>query len=281
MGLGVIRNKIWYDLWENKGRTWRVVAIIAIGAFAIGAVLGGKEFISRDVAQTWQATNPATIGLMVEPALDETTLGALENFDEVDVAQGWFQDTTVQWRRTPTDPWQPATLVAVDDYGAQTIRQVTRDNGDWPRRKLMGVQRGRGLAAGDTVYLKFGDKEYAIGLNGVLYNAAHPSPMMVADPMFFTTPERLTQLTGETNRNLLLATIPNFSQTRVQVAADLLQHELEKQNFEVRPAMSAPGGFRTRTARPDQSTNQDALDSIFFILSIMAVSMLILGLFLV
>ena len=31
MGLGVIRYKIWYDLWENKGRTLRVVAIIAIG----------------------------------------------------------------------------------------------------------------------------------------------------------------------------------------------------------------------------------------------------------
>ena len=58
--MGVIRYKIWYDLWENKGRTWRVVAIIAIGAFAIGAILGGKEFINQDVASTWQVTtNPA------------------------------------------------------------------------------------------------------------------------------------------------------------------------------------------------------------------------------
>ena len=60
-----------------------------------------------------------------------------------------------------------------------------------------------------------------------------------------------------------------------------MQHDLEKQNIEVKPAMSAPGGFKTRTARPDQFTNQDALDSIFFILSTMAVAMLILGLFLV
>ena len=42
---GVIRYKIWYDLWENKARTLRVVAIIAIGAFAVGTILGGKEFI--------------------------------------------------------------------------------------------------------------------------------------------------------------------------------------------------------------------------------------------
>ena len=54
MNMGVIRYKIWHDLWENKGRTLRVVAIIAIGAFAVGAVLGGKEFILKDLARTWQ-----------------------------------------------------------------------------------------------------------------------------------------------------------------------------------------------------------------------------------
>lgn len=279
--MGVIRYKIWYDLWENKGRTWRVVAIIAIGAFAIGAILGGKEFINLDVASTWHATNPATIGLIVEPAVGNTVIESLENLKEVDVVEGWFQDTTVQWRRTPTDPWQPATLVALDDYEEQTIRLVTLDKGRWPQRKLMGVQRGFEVGAGDSFYLKIDDKIRQVEANGVLYNAAHPSAFLSAEPMFFTTSERFTQLTGEPNRSLILATIPDFSEVRVQAAADLLQQDLEKQNIEVKPAMSAPGGFKTRTARPDQFTNQDALDSIFFILSIMAVAMLILGLFLV
>lgn len=279
--MGVIRYKIWYDLWENKGRTWRVVAIIAIGAFAIGAILGGKEFIDQDVANTWRTTNPATIGLMVEPAVDETVIESLENLREVDVVEGWFQDTTVQWRRTPAESWQPATLVALDDYEAQTIRRVTLDNGAWPQRKLMGIQRGYGLGEGDTFYLKIDGKVQHVTLNSVLYNAAHPSAFLSSEPMFFTTGERFTQMTGEQNRSLILATIPNYSEARVQAAADLMQHDLEKQDIEVKPAMSAPGGFKTRTARPDQFTNQDALDSIFFILSTMAVAMLILGLFLV
>lgn len=279
--MGVIRYKIWYDLWENKGRTWRVVVIIAIGAFAIGAILGGKEFINQDVASIWQTTDPATIGLMVEPAVDETIIESLDNLREVDVVEGWFQDTTVQWRRSPANPWQPATLVALDDYEDQTIRRVTLDKGAWPQRKLMGVQRDYGLGVGDTFYLKIDDKVQHVTLNSVLYNAAHPSAFLSSEPMFFTTGERFTQLAGEPNRSLILATIPNYSEARVQAAADLMQHDLEKQDIEVRPAMSAPGGFKTRTARPDQFTNQDALDSIFFILSTMAVAMLILGLFLV
>ena len=50
--MGVIWHKIWYDLWENRGRTLRVVAIIAIGAFAVGTVLGAKEFILKALEQS-------------------------------------------------------------------------------------------------------------------------------------------------------------------------------------------------------------------------------------
>ncbi len=64
--MGVIWYKIWYDLWENFGRTVRVVLIIAVGAFAVGAVIGSKELISKDLSRTWQASTPATIGLEVE-----------------------------------------------------------------------------------------------------------------------------------------------------------------------------------------------------------------------
>jgi hypothetical protein len=42
--MGVIGYKIWYDLGENSGRTLRVVAIIAIGAFAVGTVLSQSAY---------------------------------------------------------------------------------------------------------------------------------------------------------------------------------------------------------------------------------------------
>ena len=185
--MGVIRHKIWYDLWENKGRTLRVVAIIAIGAFAVGTVLGAKEFILQDISTTWQASSPATIGIEVKPAVDDTMIQALENLKEVEAVEGWSQDKTVRWRRSPDDLWQPATLVALDDYEDQAIRQIKLDSGNWPSRKLMGVQRDRHLGEGDQVYLDVGSKEYPVALNGVLYNAAYPSSFSSPDPMFFTT----------------------------------------------------------------------------------------------
>ena len=69
--MGVIRHKIWYDLWENKGRTWRVVAIIAIGAFAIGAILGGFLFglLQLQAVGLLGSLITATVGAMVLIAL--------------------------------------------------------------------------------------------------------------------------------------------------------------------------------------------------------------------
>ncbi len=279
--MGVIRHKIWYDLWENKGRTLRVVAIIAIGAFAIGTVLGAKEFILKDVSATWQSSAPATIGIEVKPAVDDPLLETLENLKEIEAVEGWSQDKTVRWRRSPADPWQPATLVALDDYEEQTIRQVKLDSGDWPRRKLMGVQRDRNLGEDEHVFLDVDGKEYSVALNGVLYNAAYPSSFSSPDPMFFTTRERFAELTGESGSSLVLATIPAYSDARVQAAADLVQRELEKQNIEIEPAIAAPGGFTSRTGKPDQFIGQDAINSVFMILTIMAASTLILGMFLV
>jgi hypothetical protein len=43
--MSVIRHKTWRDLWEDKGRTFQVVLIIAIGAFAVGTTLGACRFL--------------------------------------------------------------------------------------------------------------------------------------------------------------------------------------------------------------------------------------------
>ncbi len=277
---GVIKHKIWCDLWENKGRTLRVVAIIAIGAFAVGATLGGKEFIIKDLARTWQASQPATIGLTVKPPVNNAMIDSLENLAGVETAIGWQQES-IKWRSSPTESWAPATLVALEDYEDQLIRQVKLDEGDWPKHKLMGVQRSRGLEVDDQAYLEIGGQEQRVDLSSVLYNVAHPPSFVAPEPIFYTTQERFTQLTGEAHNGLVLATIHNYTDERVEFIADQIQHDLEKQDVEVSPAIPAPGGFKTRTSKPDRFIVQDTLDGVFLLLTVMAVATLLLGLLLV
>lgn len=278
--LGVIRYKIWHDLWENKGRTSRVVVIIVIGAFAVGTIFGGAELMLKDVADNWRASSPATIGMFVDPPVDESMLVSLEKLDEIEEVVGQFQEG-IQWRRSPDEPWQPALLRAVDDYQVQEVRKIDLDSGGWPERKLMGVQRGYGLDLGDQVYLRVDEREYEVELNGVVYDAASMPPFAKFEPVFFTTAERFEQLTGEANYNLILATIPEYSQAKVNAAADLVQHELEKQNVEINPALNKPGGFKTRTGHPDRFVAQDVLDGVTLVLKVLSICTLVLGMFLV
>ena len=112
--MGVIRYKIWHDLWENKGRTLRVIAIIAIGAFAVGTVLGAKEFILQDISTTWQASAPATIGMEVKPAVDDTMIQTLENLKEVEVTYNLGDNIETQIKQE-IDKWLETQEINLDN----------------------------------------------------------------------------------------------------------------------------------------------------------------------
>ena len=41
--MSVIYSKIWSGLWHHKARTLQVVLIIAMGAFAVGMIIGTRN----------------------------------------------------------------------------------------------------------------------------------------------------------------------------------------------------------------------------------------------
>jgi putative ABC transport system permease protein len=274
--MGVIRHKTWYDLWEQKGRTFQVVLIIAIGAFAIGTTMGGAEFISRDINRVWRGVSPPMIGLWVDPPIDEAMLDALENLEGVETVEGRLE-TGILWRPTPADPWQTATLIARADYDEQQLNTLALDAGLWPQRKVMAVERGHELGFGDHVELEIEDKVSTTELGGVIYNPMVAPASFGGELTFYTTQQRFTELTGEPDFNIVMATIPVYEPAEATRVADLIQVYLEKQGRDVGSALPDDA----RTTAPDQHFVQEDVDSVFFILTSLAVAALILGLFLV
>ena len=41
--MGVIWQKVWFDLWHNKVRTILAIISIAVGVFAVGAIFGMND----------------------------------------------------------------------------------------------------------------------------------------------------------------------------------------------------------------------------------------------
>lgn len=278
--MGVLRDKLWADLWENKGRTAQVVLIIAMGAFAIGMIIGARDFMLAGMETIWRTSSPAMIYLWNYPSVDDATISALQHVAGVHEVEG-FQQSTVEWRLTPTDPWTAAGLTARDDYTQQKFAKITLLSGGWPHKKRLGIGQGAdtvfGLQPQRTLYLRIGKKETTVTIGGVLYDPNVQPPSFGGNLQLYTTREHFADLIGERNFNRILADADQWEEARVTALADTLQEKLEKQGVE--SGGFAPGGGRV--ASPAKHFFQDTMDGIFFIMGLLAVLALILGLFLV
>jgi hypothetical protein len=150
-------DKIRSDLWENKGRTLQVVLIIAMGAFAIGMIIGTRNYIIGGMEEIWRQSPPAMINLWVHPSVDDDTLIALEHVEGVTEVEGFIQ-TTLEWRLSPDDRWSPGGLTARDDYENQRFAKLSLLSGNWPRKKVFAVGQGADtrfdIQQGSQVYIR-------------------------------------------------------------------------------------------------------------------------------
>ncbi len=276
--MGIIRYKIWSDLWNNKGRTLQVVLIIAMGAFAIGMIIGSSNLMRVAMAEVWQQSSPAMINLAVDPAIDDTTIESLKNLRGVANVEGYLE-TTIEWRLSPDDDWQPAGLIARDDYKEQKYAKLTLVSGDWPKDKAFATEQGAdaafGIQEGGQVYIRVDDKEYRVAIEGVLYNPTGQPPAFGGNAQFYATRDRFGDLTGDRDFNRVLAAAPVYDEAAVTELADRMERRLEKLDVE------SGGFFPGRVSNPNKHFFQDILDGIFLVMGIMGTLALILGLFLV
>jgi putative ABC transport system permease protein len=90
MKLNVMRpswQKVLADLWADKMRTFLVVTSIAVGVFAIGAIMTTYVILSQDIRVSYASSQPANIEVLTTP-FDDTVVNAIENIPGVADAEG-------------------------------------------------------------------------------------------------------------------------------------------------------------------------------------------------
>ncbi|MCB0066542.1 MAG: ABC transporter permease [Caldilinea sp.] len=278
--MGVLWDKVWRDLWENKGRTIQVVLIIAVGTFAIGMIIGTRQFMISGMQLVWGMSSPATVYLWTSPGIDEDGLAALGRVDGVTAIDGIAQ-AGIEWRLAPGDPWQPAGISARRDYDEQIVSTYELIDGAWPHKKFFAVGQGGdaayGIDLGDRVYIRVDDYETEITIDGVLQDQNVQPPSFGGNAQFYTTLETFGHLTGGERFNRIFAATAGFDPVQAQAIADAMQKKLEKQDIMAGGASPRGGSI----ADPSKHFFQDPLDGLFFIMGFMATITLILGLFLV
>ena len=278
--MGVLWDKVWRDLWENKGRTIQVVLIIAVGTFAIGMIIGTRQFMITGMQMVWGMSSPATVYLWADPGVDEESLAVLGKIDSVTAVDGIAQ-AGIEWRLSPDEPWRPAGLSARNDYEDQPLARYELLSGEWPHKKVLGVGQGGDAAfhihEGDRIYLRVNSYETTVTIGGVIQDQLVQPPSFGGNAQFYTSLEEFGYLTGSENFNRIFASTAHFDPEQATDIANTMQEKLEKQGVLVGGASPRGGSI----ADPSKHFFQDPLDGLFFIMGFMATITLILGLFLV
>lgn len=280
--MGVIWSKIWSDIWNNKSRTLQVVLIIAMGAFAIGMIIGGSGAIRAKLTEEWQASAPAMITLWADPRLTDEQLTALKSLKGIEEIEG-LQSASLEWRLSQDQPWSSGGLIARPDYHDQTFNKFELLSGRWPARKGLAVEKGAdayfNIRQGDQIYVRLDDQVRLLRVEGVIYNRTAQPPGFGGKAQFYTSRDEFANLTGEQNFDQILASAPIYEETAVKDLADRIQRQLEKLDIDTGGA--AVGEGDRRISDPQKHFLQSILDAIFLILGIMGGLALILGLLLV
>ena len=282
--MGVIRYKIWNDLWQNKRRTIQLVLTIAVGALAVGMTLGASELMGVGIREAWRSSSPAMISLELDPPIDQPMLDSIKSMRGVVEVEGEMSAPDIKWRRSPDDAWAAAHLIARDDYHDLKLNRLELRSGQWPAYKQMGVETGYNLQAGDTVYLEIdndtviGDRVRPVALNGVIFNQLLMPPSYGGNPTFYTTRSHFAELTGQSGFSIVRVTAASFDETEVADLANRIQDRLKKEGVESKGAGDL---FGKAITDPNQHPFHESIDGLNFVLVAMAFLSLILGLLLV
>ena len=279
--MGVIRHKIWKDLWANKSRTLQVVLIIGMGAFALGMIITTRNLMISGMENLWRDSSPAMIGMWASPPVDDDTLSSLTRIDGLESIEG-YATSTVEWRLDEGDEWRPAGVIMRQDYNEQQFARVEMMSGDLPGRDTVVAGQGAdavfGVMPGDEVTFKVNGRERTYTVSGSMYDPVAQPPSFGGNAQFFVTQDTFEKLFGFTGYNRLYAAADYYEESYAISIANEIEDKLERQGVES-GGMLPPQG--QRTVDPNKHFFQDIMDGIFLVLGVMAVLALFLGLFLV
>jgi putative ABC transport system permease protein len=151
--------KVLADLWINKTRTLLVVASIAVGVFAIGALASNYVILSEDIGVSYASAQPANIEIISDP-FDEDLVQSVEEIPGVIDAEGRHKLTV----RVSQDgkSWTTLDIMATDDFRTTHINLLTPDEGTIYAgdRELMvreDMMNSTGYQPGDVVLVQLAD----------------------------------------------------------------------------------------------------------------------------
>jgi putative ABC transport system permease protein len=274
--MSVIWPKVWFDLWHMKSRTALVVLSIAAGVFAIGAMFGMSDQMLSTMDAAHQAVIPAQIKMSLDTFIDRDTARFVKNVPGVENAQPFVQ-MPVRYKVRSEDPWKNGFVYILDDYDNQIYELIQLNEGRWPQKDDIGIERMAAQALskgiGDQILFKIGDSERALPISGKIRHPFVPPPAFLDLLVFFMDSEGAQRLgVPESKFNALLVRVTPYSEDRAKEAATLIKERFAKLDI---------GVVSTQYQDPNKHWGRMFMDAFTLVLQVLAVVSLLMSVVLV
>ncbi len=153
--------KVLGDFWDNKARSFLVIASIGVGVFAVGMIAVGYTVLPAGLEETYAGTHPANITLRTYP-FDQDLLKRIRQVDGVLEAEGRRTVSVKARAAGSADGWEEMNLIVVEDFGDMRIKRLTPVSGAAipPDRTALLLEVSMsmlGVGLGDNLQIKLAD----------------------------------------------------------------------------------------------------------------------------
>ena len=269
--------KILSDLWGSPTRTLLVVVSIAVGVFAVGAILGTSAIIARDMNTNYLRANPSAASLYTGD-FDDQLVDAMRNVAGVGDTEGRAEVAVRVVLRTGEK--RNLTIFQIPDNGQTRINKAFPQLGKFPPGpRELAVERASleylGFDIGDVVTVVTSDAvDRRLKLVGTVHYMNLPPASFVGSGFAFGTSDTLVWLGGS----------GQYRELQLTVADDPLNKDhIQQVAARVRSQVEATGRVVGYTHIPDPGKYpMDAsVQAMLMLLGVLGVSALVLSGFLV
>jgi len=288
--LGIRWYKVINDLLSNKTRTALIVLSIAVGLFAIGAIVNARVILSQDLAQGYASIAPSSGVIRTAQTFDEDLVRSVRQMSGVQEADarthivvrfqvkrnGGHADALGQ---DTVSRWRDLQLFAVPDYGQMRVNTIRPQTGAWPppKREILIERSGMeliGAQVGDTVLIELSEhKVRELRIAGTVHDLAQlPSPIDGTPYGYvsFDTLEWLGQPRGLNELHVIARNAQNKAEALRVIGQ--VKDKLEKSGYTIPLSM---------TAEPGQLPLNDLLQAVLLLLGTLGFLSLFLSVFLI
>ncbi len=267
------RNKIFRDLWQNKGRSLLVILAIAIGIFGVGFILTASNILQREINRNYLDTNPASV-VFYSDEFDAATIAEVSSWPEVATVEPRSK-VRARYQIAPNQ-WMTIFLFVIDDFENLRVNTFYPEVGSWPpatneillERSALDLFKG---TVGDTAVVKTANgTAQNLLVSGTIHDPGQAPAWMEGFGYGYITSAGLAALGEE----------PIFNELRIVAAQNINDREamrLLANDWQARLQEMGVTVQRTEVPVPGEHPHSGQMSTLLFMLQTFGMLALILS----